>query len=767
MAKVIVWSGLVAASMLVGACHREEGRSAPDGVGSNGAGPNTGAGTTTNLPPTPERVDLLGRIDRCEVRHRGVLLDVGSPSIEGLEGWRLTPESGVSKVEHEGATWGKVATRQLHYRFVLDEPKNLFLSARLRGITAKSASITVDGKPLGTLQFTKQQTRTVSTPIWGSPTAAGLHMLGLRFSGSSRDGVDPFAEIDWVRIGAPDDDTSAFAAPTLSDIIHDRVALQKVPHRSIALRAPGVVRCTLGVPPGAKLKTSLGLMGAGEGEAEIRLLVDGQPVEVARSARVLGGDTASWLDVEVGLGSSESRLVTLELAATSATRGARVLFGDPMVVTREIGGARSPRARAVIVVVISSVDAERLPPWAPDKPLPTFDALAREGAVFEAHRAPSTVSGAVMASIVSGLSPRQHCVEDAYARLPESVRTLAHVSKDASIRTAMFTANPSTFEAFGFARGWDKYLARSPISPAMGTAPIDDLISWLGEHAKQADKGLLAVVHTRGIHAPFDIQQADLAHMPPEQYAGPLDPRRAGQVLERLRHKKKLDRVRWAEADATRLSAMIEAATVQTDRSLSNLIDALRKAGLWDDTLLVVTSDVAAAADPSVVPFGEQLDLTEEALRVPLFVRFPGGAHAGVRVRAPSTAVDIAKTALASMGLEVAATAGARDLHELASGGVTAVERPIVSTQVERYVVRWGPYRMAGKDGSPPTLCDRVVDPRCERDLRESNPLAATALFRVAFDHETAATKGRQGKLRREPATLDSDTAAAMAVWGR
>ena len=71
----------------------------------------------------------------------------------------------------------------------------------------------------------------------------------------------------------------------------------------------------------------------------------------ARLAKYFGGDAASWLDAEVGLGSAESRVVTLELAATSATRGARVLFGDPMVVTREIGGTRSPRARAVIVGV--------------------------------------------------------------------------------------------------------------------------------------------------------------------------------------------------------------------------------------------------------------------------------------------------------------------------------------------------------------------------------------------------------------------------------
>jgi arylsulfatase A-like enzyme len=711
-------------------------------------------------------LDFVKSLPRCEVLHRGVLLDLGSPAVEGLEAWRLSPTPGVTNVEKEGATWARVATRTVDYRFSLDEPLPIFISAKVRGITSKSAQVSIDGKPVGTLGFARGQTRIVSTQVASATTSAGTHVLSLRFSGalkSTGTGADALADVDWIRVGSLDEDPSTYAPPTLRDVSQS-VALAAVPHRTIGLRAPGAVRCTLGVPNGARLRVAVGLQGSGEGEAQIRVLRDTDAPTVLRSARLLGGDRATWTDIEVPLDGYAGKLATLELAATTATRGTRVLFGDPVVSIADHAVQRTPRARAVVVVVLTGIDPARLPPWSPERPLPTFDVLAREGVVFGQHRAPTTVTAGVLATVLTGLSPRQHTVEDGYARLPDRVPTLATMARDASVRTAFFTSNPSTFAPFGFARGWDRTDAHSPVSPAFGTAPFDDFVTWSAEVAKVPGARFLGVLHPRGIHPPFDTTPAEAGALAPKDYAGPIDPRRAGQVLGKLRNAKKTA-PKLTDADKARLTSLMDASLAQTDRALSNVIDGLRKIGVWNDTLLVVTSDVATAVDDSVLPFTEGVALSEEVLHVPLFVRFPGGAQAGTRIETPTSHADITRTVLSALGAESIDSAGGVDLFAIATGGSLAAERPVVATLPDRFSTRWGDLRLSGKPGTPPTLCDSAQGASCERDARDAMPLATRALFRWTYDEEGATVAGT--RLVREPATVDPETAAAFAVWGR
>jgi arylsulfatase A-like enzyme len=771
-ATAMSWLSVLVLGLVLAGCRR----STPTPVGGDGAagkvavvagrGPSTGVdpdGTEGSSPtPTAPVLDFVKSLARCEVLHRGVLLDLGSPSVAGLEGWRLSPTPGITNIEKEGATWARIATRKVEYRFSLDEPLPIFVSAKVRGVASRSATVNIDGKTIGRLSFARGQTRIVSTQVASATTSAGTHVLSLQFSGSLK-GPDPLAEVDWIRIGSLDEDPSTYAPPTLRDVSQS-VALSSVPHRTIGLRAPGAVRCPLGVPSGARLRVAVGLQGSGEGEAQIRVLRDADAPVVLRQVRVLGGDRAAWTDIDLSLDGYAGKLAIVELSAATATRGTRVLFGDP-VVTREVpADAVIPKAKAVVVVVMTGVDPFRLPPWNAERPLPTFDVLSREGVVFAQHRAPTTVSAGVMATVLTGLAPRQHTVEDSYARLPERVPTLATMAHDAGVRAAFFTANPATFEPFGFARGWDKTESHSPVSPAFGTAPFDDFTAWAADMTKASGARFLGVLHTRGIHPPFDFTPAEAAQLGPKDYTGNLDPRRAGQTLAKLRSAKK-GAPKLSEADQERLSQLMDASLAHTDRALSNVIDGLRKVGLWNDTLLIVTADTAGAFDPSELPFAENVPLSEGALHVPLYVRFPGAAHGGTRIETPTTHADITKTVLLSIGTDAPDGATGADLFRLASGTSVAVERPVVATLPTSYATRWGELRLLGKPGSVPTLCDGGEGPTCEHDVREAMPFAARALFRWTYDQEAVTIGGV--KLVREPATIDPETAAAFGVWGR
>src|SRR5690606_10551179 len=106
-----------------------------------------------------------------------------------------------------------------------------------------------------------------------------LHRVSLRFSPRSRDA--PYADVDWLRVGRPDEIAATYGAPTLPDLVDGAASLGGRPHRALLLRPPASVRCALRVPEEARLRASIGVIGDGRAEAEVRVLVDGaEPVSL-------------------------------------------------------------------------------------------------------------------------------------------------------------------------------------------------------------------------------------------------------------------------------------------------------------------------------------------------------------------------------------------------------------------------------------------------------------------------------------------------------
>ncbi len=724
------------------------------------------AGSVGAPRPPANRIvfDFVRELAGCDLEHRGLLADAGTDATVGRFGWLVGTPPGLRTVEHDGSTWARAFDKKLELAFVLTEPSPIFVSARAMGHLAKNAGVFLDDQPVGTLNFGRGQIRVAQTGTTTMPVDPGLHLLTLRFSGRSRSDDEGLVDLDWVRLGMPDDSPSTYGPPTLKDLVAPSAALSGVPHRSLALRAPGAVRCPMRVAEGAHLRTAIGFQGPGEGDAEIRLLRDGAKPVVLHRAHVKGGDKAVWVDVDVPLDGRGSALATIELRAVEAARGSRVLLGDPAVVLSPPFPPAAPPARAVVVVVLDGVERGDLPPWNEKAAasLPTLAELAKLGTVFDRHRAPTTVVSAAVASLLTGLPPRSHGLTDASARLPATHTTVAGIARDAAVRAAMFTGVPTTFAPFGFNAWWEKFVEHAPNGGDPATAPIDGAAAWIAEIGKdQRDARLLAVVHARGAHPPWDVTPKELSALQPVDYAGLIEPRRAAQVLAKMRRKRGPHEL--PQADRDRVRALAALALAGQDRAIGGLVAALRAANLWDQTLFVVTGDVASGASDAAL-FADGLDLKEPALTLPLYVHFPGGLFAGQRASAPTELVDVTRTLLASLDLAVPKDVRGRDLAELASGRAAAASGPQVATIGDRYAVRWGDLLLSGKAGAAPTLCDLAVDATCAFNRREAMPLATQALFRrfVAADLAERAPPDK-----REPATLDADILAKLSVWGQ
>jgi arylsulfatase A-like enzyme len=138
------------------------------------------------------------------------------------------------------------------------------------------------------------------------------------------------------------------------------------------------------------------------------------------------------------------------------------------------------------------------------------------------------------------------------------------------------------------------------------------------------------------------------------------------------------------------------------DESLGTLFDTLRRSGMWDQMLIVVTSD-----------HGEEFiehgglghkTLYDEILRVPLLIKWPDGDRAGVENRMPCSAVDLAPTLLEFAGLPAGDLPGT-PLHRRGK------KVPVFAGTLDRAVVADGYKAIFGYPEIPPLLFHLTDDP--------------------------------------------------------
>lgn len=722
-------------------------------------------------PAAPESqpatsVDLINILNACEVHHRGLSLDVGTRSVDYLRGFSTGPFVDIVNVDREGATFGRVRTRAVAYEFRLDEPQEgLFLSMRVHGGLSRLVSAQLDDKRLGSLRLSQDETKVVSFPPVSGAVAAGRHRLVLRFAGKLRGPEDSYAELDWIRLAVTDPVAATYSAPTLRDIVTEDVVLGNQPKRSIVLRAPSTVRCPIRVAPSSELRVALGFWGSGRGTAQLRVASDGeQPVTLAER-KVEGGAAAAWTPIQADLSAYAGRMIELELRVLETTRGGRIAFGDAALASKEPPARERPSTHTAVVVIGSALGLRQVPPWGPTGAQSALGELSRGSVAFAAYRAPSSVPGAVVASILSGLSPTLHGLQDPGARLPQAVHTLSEIVKESSGRTAMFTGVPTTFEAFGFNTGWDRYEMISPVKDAPAHEPYRLAAQWIdAEFASEEATRRLLVLHVRGAHPPWDISREEMGKLKPDDYGGPIDARRGAITLANVRARKQRSQRRLSDEDWTRLHELSLAALVKQNQGLWQLIGALKKAGAWNDALFIFVGDVAAGDAPEL-PYEPAGPLGEDRLLVPLLVKFPSGQFAGKETATAVTSIDLSRTILDALRLKVPDQLAGIDLFDAAVGHEPLFGRALVATLGNHYSTRAGNWLLSGELGKVPRLCQLDVDPACVNDVFDRRPIAARALWRWTFDAETAPETGAR-EHAREPASIDGETAAALTVWG-
>jgi arylsulfatase A-like enzyme len=120
---------------------------------------------------------------------------------------------------------------------------------------------------------------------------------------------------------------------------------------------------------------------------------------------------------------------------------------------------------------------------------------------------------------------------------------------------------------------------------------------------------------------------------------------------------------------------LYKASISATDAVLGSFFDSLKRMGLYEDALIVVTGDHGESLMEHDVYCGHAL-LFDETIRVPLLVKFPGKHHAGDEVRSPVGHRDLMPTVLRHFGL-THLPERCHDLGSYLGGGQRNPDRPL------------------------------------------------------------------------------------------
>ena len=430
-----------------------------------------------------------------------------------------------------------------------------------------------------------------------------------------------------------------------------------------------------------------------------------------------------------------------------------VSLRSPEPPVRADRGVAPSDAPDVVLIVLDTVRAENMSAYGYARPTsPVFDQLSTEGALYLDATSPSTWSLASHASLFTGLFPSSHGAHAEHMTLDVESPTLAEALEAAGYDTSCFTSNAFISPALGLTRGFQRMDEAWREGGAGNTFHFAfRLLDRLGFGA--ADKGGAKVVasferwaeETPGDGPPnFVFLNFIEAHFPyhqlPEEYLERFSQSSRAELTTLSMELMEAQFGGDAPADqqeATRLATdMYDGGILYTDTLLGRIVEALRRRGRLDQTLLIVMSDHGELLGEHG-SYGHGSSLYEPGIRVPLLLRYPARVPAGTRVATPVSTVGVYATVLDVIGIEPARALHVTSLLGPMAGGppggpvlaerfsrpqMPAGDDPVQDPTVRVRTYRAGHMKLVETSGGAERLFDLRADPHETHDLAREQP---------------------------------------------
>ncbi|GBD25704.1 Arylsulfatase [bacterium HR30] len=394
------------------------------------------------------------------------------------------------------------------------------------------------------------------------------------------------------------------------------------------------------------------------------------------------------------------------------------------------GGAGQPN---IVLVVVDTLRADALGIAGGTSATPHMDALARDGVWFRNAYAQSSWTRPSIATILTGQYSPLHGAVHKFDPLPDEVRTVAEILRDAGYWTAAFVTNINVAPIFNFQQGFGEYHYLPPAfyfgaSDSATRLSAYKLLRMLRERFLR--RRLYYHHYYQDARVVTERVSQWLAEAPPRpfflfvHYMDPHDP-----YFEIPYNGRGIARVVEPSPPPDRAEEMrrLYAQDVQYfDGYFGALMEEFRRRELYDDTVFILTAD-----------HGEEFyehggwwhgtTLYEEQIRVPLIVRLPGGRERGIERTDLAQTLDILPTILGQAGVALNEALPGRDLFSAsAPPEVLYAHESLEGNELE--AVRWQDWKLVVANAENPrglpttALFDLSRDPEEKVNLADSRP---------------------------------------------
>ena len=309
---------------------------------------------------------------------------------------------------------------------------------------------------------------------------------------------------------------------------------------------------------------------------------------------------------------------------------------------------------------------------------PHLDSLSREGAFFRSTVSTSSWTLPANLSLLTGLSPLQHGVQNGRQRLDPARAVIPESFLNAGYRTAAFVSSPYLDARYGFSRGFETYENFWRIDPTdSGPSALAEALNQ--SHRDRTGPQVVAAARewlSRNTRAPFflfvHLWEPHSDYIPSAPYdtlfASKIHPGRfsidgymenpdicAGMSAEKLEY----------------IISQYDGEIALTDNLIGRVVSAIESLGIGDRTLVVVTADHGEEFFEHGGK-GHRRTLLDESILVPLIVRGPGIGPHSAGIADQVSLIDVAPTLCDAARIDRIPGMLGRSLWPLLSGASVA-----------------------------------------------------------------------------------------------
>jgi len=322
-------------------------------------------------------------------------------------------------------------------------------------------------------------------------------------------------------------------------------------------------------------------------------------------------------------------------------------WGNPKIVSKIPSGEK----KNVLLISLDTLRKDRLGVYNKDITFtPNIDAFARQCHAFTHAVSQSSWTSPSHMTMFTSLYTSQHNVYSVHHKLEETIITLAEILQQEGYMTAAVTGGGYVAGELGFNQGFDSYYDSYSKNIPEGMTEVEHNISlsidWLERHKNNP---FFLFLHTYEIHSPFNHYEfVDEKTKEKSEYFFKQD------FYDKLYNPEAPYDI---EETIEIVNKLYNGGIAFTDRALGLLFEYLENSGLYENTLVILTSDHGETMGEHKDIFPHRLfthghSLYEELVRVPLLIHLPGQKES-IKAKKMVGLIDLFPTVCSLLELDI------------------------------------------------------------------------------------------------------------------